>query len=158
MNNFKDKIKQIATNAPSKWKENAEYRKNNKWLRYSSQIARRILAAIQEDKDLTQSKLAQSVNVSPQQISKIVKGHENLTLETIYKLSQALGIELISFPEYKYSSIGRERSTTSSICVVLNEVSTYAASSIDSYIIATNDDNKLVSSSIVEANPEGIAA
>lgn len=46
MNNFKDKIKQIASDTSSKWKENAEYRKNNKWLRYSSQIARRIPAAI----------------------------------------------------------------------------------------------------------------
>lgn len=87
-----------------------------------------------------------------------MKGHENLTLETIYNLSQALGIELISFPEYKYSSTGRERSTTSSIFVALNEVSRYAASGIDSYIIVRNDDNKLVSSNIVEANPEGIAA
>lgn len=43
------------------------------------------------------------LQVSPQRISKILKGQENLTLETIYKLSQVLNFELISFPEYKLS-------------------------------------------------------
>ncbi len=105
MNNFSDKIKKITSDAPSKWKENAEYRNNNKWLRYSSQIARRILSVIEENNDLNQAKLAQALNVSPQQISKIVSGHENLTLETIHKLSMALGVELISFPEYKYNKV-----------------------------------------------------
>ncbi len=35
------------------------------------------------------------MNVSPQQISKIVKGQENLTLETISNLEIALGIQII---------------------------------------------------------------
>jgi transcriptional regulator with XRE-family HTH domain len=43
------------------------------------------------------------LDVKPQYISKLLKGEENFTLETIPKLSTALGIELISFPAYKYS-------------------------------------------------------
>jgi len=35
------------------------------------------------------------MNVSPQQINKIVKGQENLTLETITNLEIALGIQII---------------------------------------------------------------
>jgi transcriptional regulator with XRE-family HTH domain len=35
------------------------------------------------------------MQVSPQQISKIVKGQENLTLETIANLEIALGIKII---------------------------------------------------------------
>jgi ribosome-binding protein aMBF1 (putative translation factor) len=35
------------------------------------------------------------MKVSPQQINKIVKGQENLTLETISKLEIALNIQLI---------------------------------------------------------------
>lgn len=35
------------------------------------------------------------MGVSPQQISKIVKGNENLTLETIVKLEKCLGAKLI---------------------------------------------------------------
>jgi ribosome-binding protein aMBF1 (putative translation factor) len=44
---------------------------------------------------LSQKNLAERVNVSPQQINKIVKGKENLTLETISKLELALGIRII---------------------------------------------------------------
>lgn len=103
MSNLKDKLRKITSNKPSNWKEKAHFRKNNPWLReYSSKIARRVLSAIEENKDLNQVKLAESLSVSPQQISKIVKGQENLTLETIYKLSKALNFELISFPDYKY--------------------------------------------------------
>jgi len=104
MSNLNDKLKDIVSTIPSNWKGNAEFRKANPWLReYSSQIARRILAVIEDDEDLNQTKLADLLNVKPQQISKIVQGTENLTLETIYKLSKGLGVELISFPEYKYS-------------------------------------------------------
>jgi transcriptional regulator with XRE-family HTH domain len=44
---------------------------------------------------LTQKDLAERLNVTPQQISKIVKGEENLTLETITNLELALGIHII---------------------------------------------------------------
>lgn len=86
------------------WLGQAEYRIKNRWLNYSSQIARRILAAIEDREDWNQTKLAELLQVSPQQISKIVAGRENLTLETIYKLSDTLQVDLISFPAYKYSA------------------------------------------------------
>jgi plasmid maintenance system antidote protein VapI len=66
-------------------------------------IALRILQKIEEIEGMMQKKLAEALGVSQQQISKIVKGHENLTLETISKLSEALDTELISFPEIKAS-------------------------------------------------------
>jgi len=100
---IKNKIDKIKDDKPSKWKENAKYRAENKWLEYSSKIARRILAIIEKKPDLTQARLAVALNVSPQHVSKIVKGYENLTLETIHKLSKVLGEELITFPPYKYS-------------------------------------------------------
>lgn len=103
---LKDKLKKITNEKPSMWKDKAKFRRNNPWLReYSSKIARRILSVIEDRKDLSQIKLAETLDVSPQQINKIVKGQENMTLETIYKLSKALDFELISFPEYKYSFI-----------------------------------------------------
>jgi plasmid maintenance system antidote protein VapI len=52
---------------------------------------------------MNQRKLAELMGVTPQHISKIVKGQENLTLETIGKLSEALQIELVDFPKIKYS-------------------------------------------------------
>lgn len=89
----------------SSWSKAAGYRrKNRKWLKYSSNIARRILAAIDDREDLkNQTDLAKLLKVTPQQISKIVQGRENLTLETIANLSSALETELISFPAFKDS-------------------------------------------------------
>jgi transcriptional regulator with XRE-family HTH domain len=106
MSNLKEKLKEIVGDEISKGAEKTHFRKNNPWLKeYSSQIARRILHAIGADKNMNQSKLAETLSVTPQQISKIVKGQENMTLETIYKLSKALNVELISFPEYEYSRV-----------------------------------------------------
>jgi transcriptional regulator with XRE-family HTH domain len=101
MKNLNDKIKEITSKTPSNWKRRAEFRKNNRWLIYSAKIASRILAAIETKSDVNQAKIAKELQVSPQHVSKIVQGKENLTLESIYKISQVLGVELISFPEYK---------------------------------------------------------
>ena len=88
----------------SKWAEDADFRlENYKWLEYSSQIARRVYVAVKERHELTQEMLAKKVGVTPQYISTILKGEENLTLEIISKLSEALGIELINFPDYTHN-------------------------------------------------------
>ncbi|MDD4552559.1 MAG: helix-turn-helix transcriptional regulator, partial [Aminobacterium sp.] len=80
----------------SSWQEEANwYRQNNGWLKQSSKIAFRILSELDE-KGLSQKELALRMNVSPQYVSKIVKGKENLSLETIWKIEEALGITLIS--------------------------------------------------------------
>ena len=104
MSNLRDKLKKITSGKASNWKAKSQLRRNTPWLReYSAKIARRVLSAIEDNPDLNQAKLAESLSVTPQQISKIVKGNENMTLETIYKLSKALNFELIAFPDYRYS-------------------------------------------------------
>ena len=104
MKDLKKKIDKITSKRPSRWREKAEFRiKNRKWLEYSSQIARRVLAIIEDNEELNQIKLAELLNVKPQYVSKILKGSENLTLETIAKLSEALNVELITFPSYRYN-------------------------------------------------------
>jgi len=69
-------------------------RQNEAWLKKSQAIAIMILSAIRA-RGISQAELARLMNVSPQQISKIVKGKENLTIETITKLETALCIILI---------------------------------------------------------------
>jgi len=49
--------------------------------------------------------LAKILGVPSQEITRVVKGNGNLTLEAIYKLSKALGAELISFPQYRYHQL-----------------------------------------------------
>jgi transcriptional regulator with XRE-family HTH domain len=79
----------------SGWIENANARKESQgWLKHSQKIAIKVLGVLR-DKKIKQTELALSMGVSPQQVSKIVKGRENLTLETISKLEQVLGVSLI---------------------------------------------------------------
>jgi transcriptional regulator with XRE-family HTH domain len=72
------------------------WRKANKaWLRKSSEIALRILDALDE-LGWNKAKLAEALGVSPQQVSKYVKGEENFKLETLCKLEKVLRIKLIT--------------------------------------------------------------
>lgn len=102
MKMIKTKRKHGLTNEGRQWATAVDYRaKNKKWLDYSGKIALRVLSAIDSTEGMNQTKLAELMEVSPQQVSKIVSGNENLTLETIAKLSSALGVELIDFPKIK---------------------------------------------------------
>jgi transcriptional regulator with XRE-family HTH domain len=89
-----DKLNKIAIEDES-WKKKAEWRNlNEAWLMISAKIAIKTLSALR-NKGISQKDLAEKMNVSPQYINKIVKGQENLSLETITKLEAALGIQLI---------------------------------------------------------------
>src|SRR5690554_2848274 len=94
-----DNIKQFASEESSKWIDDAKKRQTNKiWAKRSFQIAVRILREIRTQKPLngmTQKSLAEKMGVSPQYINKVVKGQENLTLETIAKIENVLGVTLI---------------------------------------------------------------
>jgi transcriptional regulator with XRE-family HTH domain len=97
---IRQKLSALASGRQSGWLEDAKSRKENQaWLRRSQQIALKILRTLRARK-LTQTELATVLGVSPQQISKIVKGQENLTLETVSRLETALGITLLQVPEY----------------------------------------------------------
>lgn len=88
-------LSELISDEVSNWKTKAEYRRANKnWLEKSSVIALKILNNLKMN-DISQKQLAEMINVSPQQVNKIVKGSENLTLETICKIEDALGIQLI---------------------------------------------------------------
>ena len=95
MSNLKEKLSQLSSDKPSDWKAKAQARRENRgWLKKSAAIAVVVLDALKAQ-NLSQKDLAERIQVSPQQISKIVKGQENLTLETIGKLEMALRIEII---------------------------------------------------------------
>ncbi|MDE6271124.1 MAG: helix-turn-helix transcriptional regulator [Muribaculaceae bacterium] len=80
---------------PSKWRDNAEWRKANKsWLRYSQRIAMMMLDKM-EELGLTQKSVAERMGCSQQYISRVLKGTENLSIETISKIEVALGLEIL---------------------------------------------------------------
>lgn len=104
MSDIKNKLSKIVKEEPSKWVSVSQFRiENEGWLDNSAKIALKILRRIRELK-LSQKQLADELGISPQQISKVVKGHENLTLETIDKLEKALRIKLIDIPEFELTT------------------------------------------------------
>ncbi len=75
--------------------------KSRAMLRESQQIAIKVLMKLDE-LGLSQRDLAKAMEVSPQQITKIVSGKENLTIETQIKLQNILNIPILaSFYEDK---------------------------------------------------------
>ena len=102
MGEIRKKIEGIAVDDKDGWLEKAKYRRDNRsWLRKSQRIAVRILSVLNE-KGMQQKELAEAMDVSPQQVSKIVKGKQNLTLETITKLEAVLGVTLLEVPKRQF--------------------------------------------------------
>ena len=80
--------------------------KNRAMLRESQQIAIKVLMKLDE-LGWSQKDLAEKMGVSPQQITKIVSGKENLTIETQIKLQNILDIPVLaSFYENKEKGKG----------------------------------------------------
>lgn len=69
-------------------------RANKVWLRYSQNIAMCMLDKM-EAEGITQKQLAERMNCSQQYVSKILKGCENLSLETVAKIELVLGITVM---------------------------------------------------------------
>ena len=78
----------------SKWRENAQWRRDNeKWLEYARIITVNVLKAMDEQ-SVTQVILAERMGCTQQYVSNLLKGSSNMTLETIAKLESALQIQL----------------------------------------------------------------
>lgn len=90
--NFKNLVSKEKTDTLS---NNRDRIKNRARLRESQDIALKVLTKLDE-LNWSQKKLAEELGVSPQQISKIVKGRENLTLETQIKLQDVLDIPILA--------------------------------------------------------------
>ena len=68
---------------------------NREMLRESFSIALKMIDRLDE-LNWTQVQLAKKMNVSPQQVNKILRGKENLTLETLLKIQEVLEIPLLA--------------------------------------------------------------
>lgn len=89
------KLREHSSSAHSKWREKAEWRIANKtWLRYSQRIAMMMLDRM-EQLGLTQKSLASRMGCTQQYVSKILKGSENLSIETISKIESALEFNIL---------------------------------------------------------------
>lgn len=89
-------LEQHQSDTPSHWREQAEWeRENRAWIRHSQFIAVIMLSRMDE-LHLTQTSLAERMGCSQQYVSRILKGKENLSLETISKIENALQMPIIT--------------------------------------------------------------
>jgi ribosome-binding protein aMBF1 (putative translation factor) len=89
------RLKEHQSPTPSRWREQAEWRlKNRSWLRHSQHIAVKMLEKMDE-LGMTQKQLAELMGCSQQYVSKVLKGQENLSLETMSKMEDCLHISIL---------------------------------------------------------------
>ena len=77
---------------PSRFVEEANWRKENAgWLRWSRQLATTLIGYMQ-DNGLKRADLADRLGVSPQYVSRLLSGTENLSFKSIANIEEKLGI------------------------------------------------------------------
>ena len=80
----------------SRFVEEATWRKENEnWLRWSRQLAVTLIGYMQRN-GLKRADLASKLNVSPQYVSKLLSGTENLSFKSIANIEDKLGITLLA--------------------------------------------------------------
>jgi transcriptional regulator with XRE-family HTH domain len=145
-----DKIKQkLFQNSfkDSGWLEKAKWRQENQdWLDISFAVAVKILSALNANKKANvapknQIELAASMGCSAQYVNKLLRGQENLQIETICKVQRILGIKLIEVPKaisvtVQYNAVNSWLENTNIKSPAINKTSTYTTTEVE--IIASS--------------------
>ena len=93
------RLSRYQSDEPSDWRveeERIRYAKTKGWLQYSRKIAIKVAVAMKQQ-GLSRQEVADRMGCSPQYISKLLKGEENLSLDTICKLEDALNIAILQY-------------------------------------------------------------
>lgn len=114
----KERFKELISKEPSGFiaAQAADKNDRDKKLR-SFKVALSVLEIL-EHKKMSQSTLAVNMGVTPQTISKWLKGKSNMTLETIEKLEKALGYKII---EIRNIDFDRESRNVEFVMKKMNE-------------------------------------
>ena len=84
------------SDTPSRFVEEAAWRKENaSWLRWSRQLATTLMGYMQ-DHGMKRADLAARLGVSPQYVSKLLSGTENLSFKSIANIEDKLGITCLA--------------------------------------------------------------
>ena len=114
---LREKLNKIAEEDASNWLEETGKELAGQGARKKSrQLALRVLELLHQQ-GMTQTQLAERMQVSRQQVAKIVKGQENFTFETIYKLEKAFGVTLMTIESPKQERAFERTRITGSIRV-----------------------------------------
>ena len=93
------RLSRYQSSTPSTWREDEEATRRAKaegWLPYSRKIAIRTAMAMKRQ-NITRSEVATRMGCFPQYVSRLLKGEENLSLETICKLENALNVPILQY-------------------------------------------------------------
>lgn len=94
-----NRLSRYQSDTPSSWRKEEEKRlkaKSDGWLQYSRKIAIKLAIAMKQQ-NLSRQDVAERMGCSPQYVSRLLKGEENLSLETICKLENALNISILQY-------------------------------------------------------------
>lgn len=93
------RLSRYQTEEPTCWRveeERTRYAKEKGWLKYSRKIAIKVAMSMKQQ-GLSRQDVADRMGCSPQYVSRLLKGEENLSLETICKLEDALNIAILQY-------------------------------------------------------------
>lgn len=91
-----DFLEEHQSETPSRFVEEATWRKENAtWLRWSRKLAITLIAYMQ-DNGLKRADLAGRLGVSPQYVSKLLSGNENLSFKNVANIEDKLGISCLT--------------------------------------------------------------
>ena len=89
-----ERLRKYESSTPSKWREEAEWRRANRsWLRRSQAIAMKLLDK-RDEMNWTQQQVAEKLGCTQQYVSRIQRGKENLSLEMLSKIEDSLDIKI----------------------------------------------------------------
>ena len=92
-------LKEHESQVPSKFQENAEWRRDNsEWLRWSRNVALSLVEYM-EANGINRNGLADRLDVTPQYVSKILSGKVNFSFKSIAEIENKLSIRLLSIME-----------------------------------------------------------
>jgi len=105
MTNKEKFLKLVSGKDTETMKQNKLRIANRQWIRASQDVAFKVLEKLDE-LGWSQKDLAHKMGVTPQYINKIVKGQENLTIETQMKIQTVLDIPILAsyYDEQEYAN------------------------------------------------------
>lgn len=104
-----EKLKKIARpTSDAEYQERIFRDKNRDWLSLSAKFALCVRHILRTEK-ITQKELANKMAVSPSQITKILSGKENLSLQTITKVEKAIGRSIIRIIDSQDDILGEHK-------------------------------------------------
>ena len=114
---LREKLDKIAEKDSSNWLEETGKQLVEQGARKKARQLALLVLQFLHQQGMTQTQLAERMGVSRQQVTKIVKGQENFTFETIDKLEKALGVTLMTIESPKQATAFERTRVTGTVRV-----------------------------------------